>query len=435
MAPYLARGGMRRAFLEVGASTLAGKLVSGGKEIAVARFFGVSAGVDGYGLALSLVGAIQSIISVAIRPSLLPMLMEASKEGANRERRLAAHTGLAIAAGGTAIAIALPDLFARMQPSLLAQASPRTLQEAVPMLDLLRWGVPLSLLTLWAGTILERHKRFVAPTLAEAAPAVGILALLPAAAGILHERALALGTVAGVAGSAVALAALALSTGTVARRPAEARGFDTLLLETGRRFVPMLGAGLFVSLINLTDSLVAAWQGEGAVATMGYAQRVMALFLGISGAIIARVGLPYMAERFQQSDAAGQQLLNRLVRLGALAGLGMAAPLALFCQPLVALLFQRGAFTTHDTVAVAGVLFALTWQLPFYFAYLVQTQTLAARGMQSRIFAVGMANCLLNAALDVVLARYLGVAGIAWATTAVVAAATLTTAWLARRPG
>lgn len=431
--PYLAKDGIRHAFLEVGAATALAKAISAVKEIAVARFFGVSVGVDAFALALSIVGAIQGVIGSAIRPVLLPLLIESGRNNPATERRLATQTAFVILLGGFILALALPSLFAAIATWLLRRASPRTLEQATLMLDLLRWGLPFALMALWAGIVLERHKSFVLPTLVEAMPATGILVLLFMAVNSLAERALALGTVLGFALALVILATSAVRTGTVALKAQEVLGREPLVNLAGRRFLPMLGGGVFVSLITVTDSTVAAWQGEGAVAVLGYAQRIMAVFLGISGAAIARIGLPYIAERLQVSDAAARHLLGKLVRAGLLSGFGVAVLLAMFAQPLTALLFERGAFTVHDTGQVSNVLFAFAWQIPFYFAYIFQTQALAAKGLQSRLMWIGISNCALNAVLDVLLTRWLGIAGVAWATTGVSASATLMCAWLLRK--
>lgn len=433
VTPYLAKGGMRRAFLEVGAATVLARAISAVKEIAVARLFGVSVGVDAFALAVSIVGAIQGVIGNAIRPVLLPMLIEAGSNNPAAERRLATQTAFVILLGGFIFALALPHLFAATEPWLLRRASPRTLEQTTLMLDLLRWGLPFALMALWAGTVLERHKCFVLPTLVEAMPASGILVLLFVAVNSLAERALALGTVLGFVLAFVILATSAVRTGSVALKAQEVRGREPLLNLAGRRFLPMLGSGVFVSLITVTDSIVAAWQGEGAVAVLGYAQRIVAVVLGISGATIARIGLPYIAERLQVSDAAARQLLGKLVRAGLLSGFGLAVPLAMFAQPLTALLFERGAFTARNTAQVASVLFAYSWQIPFYLASIFQSQLLAAKGLQNRLMWVGVFNSVLNAVLDVFLARWLGVVGIAWATTAVVASAMIMYARLLRR--
>lgn len=433
VTPFLAKGSMRRAFLEVGAVTVLAKGISALKEMAVARFFGVSVGVDAFSLALSLVGAIQGIVGNAIRPVLLPLLLESGSKNVADERRLASQTALVILGAGCILAVSLPGLFVAAQPLLLGGASPRMLEQASPMLGILSWSLPFALLALWAGTVLERHKRFVLPTMVEALPAIGILVLLFAAAKSLAESALAVGTVLGFALAFVILAVSAVRTGSIAIKTRDVRGGSTLLNLAGRRFISMLGGGVFISLITVTDSIVAAWLEEGSVAVLGYAQRIMAVFLGISVAAIARIGLPYLAERLQVSNAAAHELLSRLVRLGLMAGFGLAVPIAVFAQPLTALLFERGAFTANDTVQVSNVLFAFAWQIPFYLASSFQVQMLAAKGLHSRLMWIGAFNCVVNAVLDVILAHWLGVTGIAWATSAVYAFSMLICAWSLRK--
>lgn len=83
---------------------------------------------------------------------------------------------------------------------------------------------------------------------------------------------------------------------------------------------------------------------------------------------------------------------------------------------LVSLLFERGAFTADDTVRVAGVMRWGLLQMPFYFGVLVLVQLLASQNRYRIMASIAVANFLLKAAMNHVLAPVMGVNGIMLAT-------------------
>jgi peptidoglycan biosynthesis protein MviN/MurJ (putative lipid II flippase) len=102
----------------------------------------------------------------------------------------------------------------------------------------------------------------------------------------------------------------------------------------------------------------------------------------------------------------------------ALLAIGAAAVLAgWWLAPwLVSLLFERGAFTAQDTVAVAHVLRWGMLQLPFYFGVLILVQLLASQNRYGWMAAIAVLNFGLKAWMNTVLAPSMGAAGIMLAT-------------------
>src|SRR5690606_540294 len=82
----------------------------------------------------------------------------------------------------------------------------------------------------------------------------------------------------------------------------------------------------------------------------------------------------------------------------------------------VEFLFQRGAFTAEDTVAVAQVLRWGLLQMPFYFGVLILVQLLASQNRYRIMAAIAVANFLIKAVMNQVLARRMGPEGIMLAT-------------------
>jgi peptidoglycan biosynthesis protein MviN/MurJ (putative lipid II flippase) len=111
--------------------------------------------------------------------------------------------------------------------------------------------------------------------------------------------------------------------------------------------------------------------------------------------------------------------------------LAVAWPLAPW---VVALLFERGAFTPADTAAVARLLQLSLTQLPFYCSSMVLVSYLASRGLQRRIAGNGVANFIVKLVALALLSPLLGLEGVAVSTTVMYALALLMLFVFAARP-
>ena len=83
---------------------------------------------------------------------------------------------------------------------------------------------------------------------------------------------------------------------------------------------------------------------------------------------------------------------------------------------MVSLLFERGAFTADDTLRVAEVMRWGLLQMPFYFGVLVLVQLLASQNRYRIMAGIAVANFMLKAVMNQVLAPTMGVNGIMLAT-------------------
>jgi putative peptidoglycan lipid II flippase len=83
---------------------------------------------------------------------------------------------------------------------------------------------------------------------------------------------------------------------------------------------------------------------------------------------------------------------------------------------LVRLAFQHGAFGPRDTAVVASVTAMYAIQIPFIVSSRVFYRFIIAMRRTDLALTCGMLNLILDVALNLVLMRWMGVAGIALAT-------------------
>ncbi|HCD16004.1 MAG TPA: murein biosynthesis integral membrane protein MurJ [Rhodobiaceae bacterium] len=175
---------------------------------------------------------------------------------------------------------------------------------------------------------------------------------------------------------------------------------------TGRFFtllVPgILAAG--IGQINLLIGTSIATAQAGAAAWLYYADRLYQLPMGVIGVALAVALLPDLTRRIARADLAGAHASQDLaVTLAMLLTLPAAFGLYVLADPIVNVLFERGAFTPEDTAATAAGLRYFCFGLPaFVLVRALQPSFFARQDTRSPLIdgAVGVAaNITLSLAL------------------------------------
>jgi putative peptidoglycan lipid II flippase len=90
-----------------------------------------------------------------------------------------------------------------------------------------------------------------------------------------------------------------------------------------------------------------------------------------------------------------------------------------FSEPLVGLLFQRGAFTAKDVHLVGRIQAFYALELPFYLASIIVVRLISAVQANRLLLWASAINLIINVTLNYLFMRWLGVAGIALSTSIV----------------
>ncbi len=224
----------------------------------------------------------------------------------------------------------------------------------------------ISLVALYSG-ILNSMNRFAAPA---AAPIILNLSLI---AGLLLSHfwleapadALAWGLAAAGLGQLLWVALAARKQGmTLGLR------LPRLSPEVKRLFALILPGvfGASVAQINLViDVYFASKLQEGAVSYLYYADRIAQLPLGVIGVAVGTALLPLMSRQLragETNDAIRSQ--NRGIELALLLTIPAAIGIAMLSQPIVTVLYQRGAFGEAESYATSAAVSAYALGLPAY---------------------------------------------------------------------
>ncbi len=184
-----------------------------------------------------------------------------------------------------------------------------------------------------------------------------------------------------------------------------------------------IGAG--VMQINLLADVVIAARmlPEGSVSWLFYADRLAQLPLGVIGIAVGTVLLPGISRLLaanEQAAAMAQQ--NRALEFSLLMTIPAAAALAIIAEPIIATIFERGAFGVVDTGATSMALFAYAFGLPAYVIQKALTPAYFARSDTRTPVIYATVSLVVNLILNLTLIQYFAHVGLA--------AATAIAAWL-----
>jgi len=178
-----------------------------------------------------------------------------------------------------------------------------------------------------------------------------------------------------------------------------------------------LGSGL-TQISLFADTLIASFLPVGAVSYLYYADRLNQLPLGVIGIAIGTVLLPELARRLKSGDDAGAaESQNRALELSLLLTLPAAVALAVAGLPILAVLFQRGAFGAEDAAAAAATLGAYALGLPAFVLVRSLVPGFYARQDTATPVRLALVAVAVNVALKIALMGPLAQVGLALATT------------------
>jgi putative peptidoglycan lipid II flippase len=177
-----------------------------------------------------------------------------------------------------------------------------------------------------------------------------------------------------------------------------------------------IGAG--VVQINLfVDVIIASLLPEGSISFLYYADRVNQLPLGVIGIAVGTALLPLLSRQVAASDAAAaRKSQNRAIEVALFLTLPATGALVVLAEPLISVLFERGAFDAASSRATALALIAFSVGLPAYVLIKVLTPAFFARRDTRTPVRIAIVAMLVNLVLNLILMWPLQHVGLALAT-------------------
>ncbi len=182
-------------------------------------------------------------------------------------------------------------------------------------------------------------------------------------------------------------------------------------------FLPgVVGSGV-IQLNIVIGTIIASFLPVGAISHIYYADRLNQLPLAIFGIALGIVLLPSLSKAIKQSDQeTTNNIQNRSIEFSLLISLPSALGLFILAEPIIHILFERGAFVKEDTFYTAKVLSYFAIGLPAYIIIKVLVSCYFAREDTKTPLYISIVSVISNVVLSLLLIGSMREMGIAVAT-------------------
>ncbi len=377
----------------------------------LASSFGTGTEVDAFFAAFTFPQLLLAILTSSIINSFLPFFIEQKQKNGWQAAQLAGHSFRLFASSllvlsGAGWFLAFP--FIRLtNPGLSLEAT----QLAASFFPLLLFASFFSGSSLLLLGLHYAHHIFIWPSLVQLfnnLVALFFLLLFRSSWGI---KSLVWGTLAGSALQFFLLLPFPLRRRNLSLK-AKAKRED--LLSLSRLLLPLLIAAFFYRANPLVERYLASRLGEGNIAYLGYAGKIISALLVLLSQGISTVLFPRMAE--QATLTYWPQLgetLSRAWRSLTIIAVPVTIFLTAFSPGIIAFLFQRGDFSTMATEAVAIALLAYSGYFFLGVLAMPMVNTFYSLKKTSLVARIGLLGFGFYILLAIFLSNRFGFAGIA----------------------
>ena len=400
------------------------------RDVLVGRTLGLGPALDAWTLGLAALSFVTSAFVSAAGASLVPRLRSVSRElTQSRSEVIVGATLSAAAIGlflGTMSVVLLEVLHRAVYPE----------SEVVGQLVVLSRplggvAVPSILIAGVLTAVLHSNGGFWQPALGPAVPATFVLA------GVVLwgvDETIRLGTLhaAGLCALAAILWLLVLAREHLDR--GSWRQWRSVLaairLDTTHAYL----AALLVSLNPLIDYVVATSLGEGSAGKLGLASRVPIAAAALLASAVAIPLFPRLVDELEiRGPSSMAQLFRRRLTGATLATTAVGVAIAAVSIPLANVFFGGDSPLAEDARSIGKIQIVYALTIGPYVAATLSVRALNAHSLYRAALSIAALGCVLNVVLDVILAPWFGLAGIAAATVLVHSTTAAAMAWKVSR--
>jgi putative peptidoglycan lipid II flippase len=352
-----------KALAAVSSMTLLSRILGFVRDAIIARVFGAGMLTDAFFVAFKIPNLLRRLFAEgAFSQAFVPILAEyKNRRGHDATQVLVNQVGTALTLALVAIAllgvIGAPWVAYISAPGF--RADPDKFELTVTLLRIIfPYIIFISLVALAAG-ILNTHSKFSVPAFAPVLLNVAMIGAALWLAPYFDPPVLALGW--GVAiGGVLQLAWMLPHLLKIRMLPRPTRHFDDPGLKRVLTLMAPATLGVSVAQISLLiNTIFASFLASGSVSWLYYADRLMEFPAGMLGVALGTILLPSLAKHYADDNPGDySKLLDWGLRLTLLLALPAAAALAVLAVPLIATLFNYGAFTATDVTMTQRALVA-----------------------------------------------------------------------------
>lgn len=399
-------------------ATAASRVAGLAREVVAAGYYGISGPMSAFTIAFQVPNLIRALFAdAALQPAFVPVFTELLGKKDYKEAFRLASTMLLLV---TMVLGAVTALFVLLAPVIMPlfapgfKDNPQLLDLTVALSQVL---FPILVLLGISGIvvgILNSYDRFgafaISPLFWNLTIILVLVVLEPMFEGQDRIYAYAIGILVGTA------VQLLIPAWDLRNTPYRFRfSFDWRNPKVRRVLVLMLPVTISLGLINfnlLINSFFGSFVSEEAPAAIDKAFRIYQLPQGIFSVAIATVLFPTLA-RFANAgeiDSLRSTMANGMRQI-LFVLVPAAAAMLVLADPMIRLIYQRGAFDAHETEVVATALFWFAFSLPTNGLFLLLTRTFFSLQRPWVPTGIALGNLVVTAGAALAL-YHLGVGGI-----------------------
>lgn len=403
-------------------ATLLSRILGLVREMLIARYYGSSGQTDSLFFCINVAEQLRTvIISGAVASIFIPLFTDIQRQGKKDEAKRLAWTMLGFVSSITAAIVLLAEIGApgivKLSEILSLKGEPLDPERFELTVNLLRIILPVILfVSLWGlmGGILNSFDNFWVPGIAPLIWNITII-IVPIMYGEREQiRDIAW---AWVIGHFLQMAFHLPWLWKIGIRP----GLINWRAPMLKRFIIAAPAAILAysapSINAFIGQGVALNLGESAASSLYYAFRIEQLPIAVFGVSIATAIFPTLARH--ASSGSGKELVSTLafgIRLVALAMIPASIFLIVFPAETVRLLFQRGQFTSQNTIDAALALYYYSWAIvPTTLTFLTNRTFFSVKDFKTPSY-LGLISIFIFYVLCIFFAKNIGFSGIALAT-------------------
>lgn len=407
-------GSLKSSFLVALISGVAG-LVTLMQDVVIANHFATGGAADAYHLAISFpLLALNVFAGGTLLAVLVPRLTQLGVDGREAEAEaLVKRTRRALGW----VLLAVCGIWALVYPYVAVQVATGFSADALTLSAHLLWLiVPVLFFAGLASVdaaVLNSRRRFMFISTLPAFMPAGVVICIFLLEARLSIYAAALGLLFGSALQLVISRRLTIPLLHLEHFHVPAPTYSRLARDYG---MAAASAALLAGIL-MTDTFMASGQPAGSTAAYGYAVRPVILLLAFVTAVVGNVVLPFFSHLVAIAD--WRALKSQILFWFGLLALGTLPVVVLWYRQapeVVALLYQRGAFSSPDTARVAAVQQIYLLQIPFFLVGVIGWRVMNSLNRHTALLIITAVCFVVNLAMDTWLAPSHGLQGIAWGT-------------------
>jgi putative peptidoglycan lipid II flippase len=197
-------------------------------------------------------------------------------------------------------------------------------------------------------------------------------------------------------------------------------GYNRHMQDIASQYAPSIAGALLICSAGAIDRTMAAMLEPGSVAALNYGNRVIASPISLITLALGTAVVPYFSKTIASGDWQGiEKTFNRYLKLIFIFTVPLTILLLIFSQPIIKVLFERGAFTAEDTIVVSQIQSFAALQIPFYIANILVVRLISSMRKNKILLWVSFFNFLINIIGNYIFMQWLDIRGIALSTSCV----------------